>query len=156
MRADDQRRQHLYGEQRRDHFSLGAIADKGTIPVNGGDGEQRDLNLNAAVTLSGGGMVTMTSATGGGGAYVEAWRHPDQHRQQIEGRGIIGDGSLTIVNGGTMTPTTRPAGALNLNGNGRGHQHNAPPYSKRRTAHAPTSFAHHHQHWRRHHRKDGL
>ena len=59
---------------RRDRrtYILGAINDKGTFQVNGVDGDNGIFVLTAATTLSGGGMVTMTSATGSGGAYVEA------------------------------------------------------------------------------------
>jgi hypothetical protein len=100
-------------------YILGTITDKGTIQVIGGDGDNGILYLNAATTLSGGGVVTMTSATGGGGAYVEDNGETLTNADTIEGTGTIGNGTLAVINGGTIdVDSSAGTGILVLDGSG--------------------------------------
>jgi hypothetical protein len=81
----------------------GAISDRGKIQVNGGGGTNGFLNLKGATTLSGGGVVALTTTTGGGGAIVEgAGQTLTNAGDVIEGTGTIGNGSLAVINGGTI------------------------------------------------------
>ncbi|RBP17550.1 hypothetical protein DFR50_10241 [Roseiarcus fermentans] len=94
----------------------GAIVDEGAIQVNGGRTGGR-LNLAGATTLSGGGVVNMTSATGGGGAVLEGNGETLINNDVIQGTGTIGDGNLALTNTGTVDADVS-AGALTLNGAG--------------------------------------
>jgi hypothetical protein len=97
---------------------LGAIAGKGTIRVNGGGGTDGFLKLTGATTLSGGGVVDLTTASGGDSAIVEgSGLTLTNSGDVIEGTGTIGDGSLALSNGGTIDANIS-AGTLLLNGTG--------------------------------------
>ena len=98
---------------------LGAIVDKGAIQVNGGGGTNGELELTGAATLSGGGVVGMTTATGGGNAIVDGnGQTLTNAGDVIEGTGTIGtNGHLTVINGGTIDANIS-AGTLTLNGTG--------------------------------------
>ena len=98
----------------------GAIADKGTIKVNGGGGTSGFLNLNGATTLSGGGVVVLTTATGGDSAIVEGSKETLTNADDvIEGTGTIGNGSLALINGGTIdADSSSGTKILILNGTG--------------------------------------
>ena len=101
---------------------LGTITDKGTIQVSGGDDANGALNLTGATTLSGGGTVSLTTGTGGGQAFVEGNSETLTSADTIEGSGEIGNGSLTLINSGTIDanlPATQTnTGILILNGSG--------------------------------------
>ena len=86
------------------------------IQQNGGNRQNGVLDLLAPVTLSGGGTVTMvTVANNGGNAYLEGnGESLTNINNTIQGTGIIGNGSLTLINehvtdatpeGGTSTLT---------------------------------------------------
>ena len=96
---------------------LGAITDKGTIQLNGGDGNNGILDLTGAMTLSGGGVVAMTTAAGGGDAFIEGNSETLTNDDVIEGTGQIGNGSLAVTNSGTIDANSS-AGALTLDGSG--------------------------------------
>ena len=98
----------------------GAIANAGAIDLFGGDGQNGQLNLTAAVTLSGGGAVVMSEAAGGGGAYFEGnGQTLTNVDNAIEGTGVVGNGSLAIVNEGTIdADSSAGVGELVLNGSG--------------------------------------
>ncbi len=101
----------------------GAIADKGTIQVNGGGGTSGFLELIGATTLSGGGVVSLTTATGGGSAIIEgAGETLTNASDVIEGTGTIGAGSLALSNGGTIDANIS-AGTLTPERHGRNHEH---------------------------------
>ena len=101
---------------------LGAITDKGTIQLNGGDGNNGILDLTGATTLSGGGVVTMTTASGGGAAFIEGNSETLTNSDVIEGTGTIGNGSLALTSSGTIDANVS-AGTLTLNGSGATHEH---------------------------------
>jgi filamentous hemagglutinin len=89
----------------------GAISDRGTIQVNG------LLKLIGATTLSGGGVVSL-STKGGGSASIEgAGETLTNSADTIEGTGTIGNGSLALSNGGTIDADIS-RGTLTLNGTG--------------------------------------
>ena len=98
----------------------GTIAGKGTIQVNGGGGTNGFLNLTGATTLSGGGVVSLTTATGGDSAIVEGSRETLTNASDvIEGTGTIGNGSLALINGGTIDANSSSGTeTLILNGTG--------------------------------------
>jgi hypothetical protein len=98
---------------------LGTITDDGTLQVGGGNDANGALNLTANVTLNGGGTVSLTTATGGGEAFVEGNGETLTNSDTIEGTGEIGNGSLAIINGGTIDANSSAGtGALILNGSG--------------------------------------
>ena len=65
-------RHDLYGEQQRDHRHFGHHRRQGHAPGEWRRRDQRVLNLTGATTLSGGGVVSLTTATGGGSAILKA------------------------------------------------------------------------------------
>jgi hypothetical protein len=78
----------------------GTISDRGTIQVNGGGGTDGFLKLTAATTLSGGGVVDLTTASGGHSAIIEgAGETLTNSGDVIQGTGTIGSGSLALSNG---------------------------------------------------------
>jgi hypothetical protein len=103
----------------------GAMSDRGTIQVNGGGGTNGFLNLKGATTLSGGGVVALTTTTGGDSAIVEGSGETLTNAGDvIEGTGTIGNGSLAVVNGGTIDANSS-AGTKTLILNGTGEITNA-------------------------------
>ena len=63
-----------------------------------------------AVTLTGGGTVTLsTNPTNGGNAYHRGQRHQTltNTNNTIQGTGIIGNGNLALINGGVIDATPR-------------------------------------------------
>ena len=120
---------------------LGAIVDKGAIQVNGGGGTNGELELTGAATLSGGGVVGMTTATGGGNAIVDGnGQTLTNAGDVIEGTGTIGtNGHLTVINDG-MIDANISAGTLTLERHGRAHEYprirsneRRPPRRRRRS-----------------------
>ena len=98
----------------------GTITNQGTIQLNGGGGNNGVLNLAGNVTLNGGGTVAMTDTSGAGNAFFEGnGQTLTNVDNTIEGTGIIGNGNLAVINGGTIEAS--PAGGtstLTLNGSG--------------------------------------
>ena len=100
---------------------LGTIDNQGTIEQIGGNGQNGFLNIGNAVTLTGGGTVTLdTIATNGGNAYIIGNGETlTNTNNTIQGTGIIGNGNLALVNSGLIDAT--PEGGtstLTLNGGG--------------------------------------
>ena len=99
---------------------FGTITNNGTIQFNGGGGANGFLNLTGAVILAGSGTVAMTDNSGAGNAFFEGnGQTLTNAGNTILGTGIIGNGSLAVVNNATIDAT--PAGgtsALVLNGSG--------------------------------------
>ena len=102
-------------------YLQGTINNAGTIVQLGGNGQNGYLGLSGAVTLTGGGTVTLdTIATNGGDAYIFGNGETlTNTNNTIQGTGIIGDGSLVLINDGLVDAT--PEGGtstLTLNGGG--------------------------------------
>ena len=64
----------------------GAIVNDGTFAINGATGNAI-VNLGSAVTLSGGGTITMASGTSGSAYPARQRLDADQHQQHDPGRG---------------------------------------------------------------------
>ncbi len=101
---------------------LGTITNKGTIQLNGGSGANGLLNIDGNVTLSGGGTLNMSVASGGGNAFIQqsggsfTLTNADN---AIQGDGVIGNGGLTVVNGASGTLLANVSGqTLLVNGSG--------------------------------------
>ena len=94
----------------------GAISDRGTLQVNGG-GDHGFLKLIGATTLSGGGVVSLTTKGGDSATIEGAGETLTNASDVIEGTGTIGAGSLALSNGGTIDANIS-AGTLLLNGTG--------------------------------------
>jgi len=105
---------------------LGTITNKGNIQLNGGAGSNGFINIGNNVTLQGGGTVTLATAGGGGSAYIQqsggslTLTNADN---TIQGNGVIGNGGLALVNGGTLlanvtgqTMLVNGSGSLTNNG----------------------------------------
>ena len=88
---------------------LGTIANSGVILLdqNGGDTTQLLID-SAAVTLNGGGTITLTNNSNIGIAGASASDVLDNVNNLIQGGGRVGEGSLTLTNGrpALSTPTT--------------------------------------------------
>ncbi len=101
---------------------LGTITNDGLIQVKGGAGTNGFFDPNGNTTLTGGGAVTLSTATGGGSAYIEqsgGYYTLTNTNNTIQGNGIIGNGGLTVVNsaGGTIDANVS-GGTLLINGGG--------------------------------------
>jgi hypothetical protein len=97
------------------------IANGGSIQVNGGAGNNAILDIAGNVTLSGAGTLTLSSATGGGDAYIQqaSGGLTLTNSSTIQGAGIIGNNGLTLVNSGTIDANTKTGVAgITLNGGG--------------------------------------
>jgi hypothetical protein len=80
----------------------GAIVDDGTFAINGASGNAI-VNLGSAVTLSGGGTVTMSSGASGSAFLRGNGLTLTNTNDTIQGAGLIGDsGALAINNKGTI------------------------------------------------------
>jgi hypothetical protein len=105
---------------------LGTITNNGTFVVDGGGAANGLLNLNNNTTLGGsGGKITLfTQSSGGGNAYIQGnGMTLTNTNNTIQGEGIIGNGSLALVNqsGGVIDANSTGSGAissLSLNGSG--------------------------------------
>jgi hypothetical protein len=99
---------------------LGAIDNIGTIDVLGGNGTNSSLTIGNAVTLTGGGVVTLDTEGGGGNVYVQGNNQTlTNAANTIQGTGIFGNGSLALINQAVVDAT--PEGGtstllLNLGG----------------------------------------
>ena len=102
-------------------YLLGTINNDGTIVQIGGNGQAGYLNLAGAVTLTGGGTVTLDSITTNGND-VDTYGNGEtltNTNNTIQGTGIIGDGSLVLINEGLIYVTPEGGTAtLTLNGGG--------------------------------------
>ena len=97
----------------------GTITDKGVLQFNGGANANGYINIIGTVTLNGGGVVSMTDASGGGDAVLQGNGGKLINQDTVQGTGIIGNGSLAIVNSGTIDANTSSGkGALTLTGGG--------------------------------------
>ena len=113
-----------------------AVANSGAIQVNGGAGNNGFININANTTLSGSGTVTLSTAAGGGNAFLQqgvAGVTLTNSGNTIQGTGIIGNGGLAIVNssGGTIDANVS-GGVLNVEQQRRHHQHRTDRGDQRR------------------------
>ncbi len=102
-------------------YLLGSIVNKGLIQQNAGNGQNGVLNMANSVTLSGGGTVTLnTVATNGGNAYIDGNGVTlTNTNNTIQGTGVIGNGSLALVNQHVIDATPESGtNTLTLNGSG--------------------------------------
>ncbi|MGH9375324.1 MAG: PEP-CTERM sorting domain-containing protein [Terriglobia bacterium] len=93
-----------------------SIANAGNIDFAGGDDLSSGLAIFNSATLSGGGTLTLSTAAGGGDAYIFAAAHTTPTLTNVDntlqGNGVIGagggTGALALVNdlGGTIDATT--------------------------------------------------
>ena len=97
---------------------LGTINNEGNIQVNGGSGNNTFLFVDSTkFTLEGGGKVTLSTAGGGGTAYIlqEAGGTTLTNvNNTIQGEGVIGNNGLTLVNesGGTINANSTGSGVI--------------------------------------------
>jgi len=98
-------------------YIQGNIGFSGAINVNGGAGTNGILALNGAATLTGLGGVQLNYEGGSGGAYLQGNNQTLTSSVTIQGNGVIGNGSLALVNNGTINADISGA-VLTLNGSG--------------------------------------
>ena len=101
---------------------LGTINNNNNFQLNGGSGTNSELFIGNNVTLQGGGTVTLSTAGGGGNAFIEQSASSltlTNVNNTIQGAGIIGNNGLTLVNevGGTILANALGQTLL-LNGGG--------------------------------------
>ncbi len=98
------------------------IINNGQILLNGGGGTNTVLGLNANTTLQGGGTVTLSTAGGGGNAFIDQAAGGltlNNVDNTIQGAGIIGQNGLSVVNGAAGTILANaPDQTLLFNGGG--------------------------------------
>jgi len=101
---------------------LGTITNQGSVQLDAGSGSNTDLNIDANVTLMGGGTVTLNSGDTNGHVYVQqnggsfTLTNVDN---QIQGYGVIGNGGLSFTNSAGGTVNADASGqTLVLNGSG--------------------------------------
>jgi hypothetical protein len=102
-------------------FLLGTINNKGSLEQIGGNSQNGFLNIAGAVTLTGGGTVTLDDiANNGGNAVIQGnGQTLTNTNNTIQGTGIIGNGSLALINGGVIDATPEGGSStLTLNGSG--------------------------------------
>ena len=104
-------------------FLLGTINNQGNILLNGGSGNNSDLEIDSAnVTLAGGGTVTMSTASGGGNAEIlqaAGGLTLENFNNTIQGAGIIGENGLSLLNDVAGTILANAFGqTLTLSGGG--------------------------------------
>jgi hypothetical protein len=100
---------------------LGPIDNAGTLEQFGGNGQNGVFLIGNAVTLTGGGILTLsTNPTNGGSAFIDGNGVTlTNTNNTIQGSGIIGNGNLALVNGGVIDATQQGgATTLTLNGGG--------------------------------------
>jgi hypothetical protein len=100
---------------------LGTITNHGTMLVDGGSGYNTDLVVGSNVTLQGGGTVTLSTATSGGGNAIVEQATPGltltNVDNTIQGSGVLGYNGLTLVNeSGAIVNSNVSGGVLNLSG----------------------------------------
>ena len=97
-----------------------SISNAGSIVINGGGATNTSLILDSNVTLSGGGKLTLSTAGGGGDAFIQPGAGSvtlTNVDNTIRGNGIIGNGALALNNKATINANVSGA-ALTLNGSG--------------------------------------
>ena len=85
--------------------------------MSGGNDANGALNLIGATTLNGGGTVSLSTASGGGSAFVEGNGETLTNSDTIRGDGVIGNGSLALTSSGTIDANVSGV-TLTLNGSG--------------------------------------
>ena len=104
-------------------FLLGTINNQGNILLDGGSGNNSDLEIDSGtVTLKGGGTVTLSTASGGGNAIIlqaAGGLTLENFNNTIQGAGLIGDNGLSLLNdaAGTLLANA-PGQTLLINGAG--------------------------------------
>ena len=101
-----------------DTYLLGTINNKNLFQLNGGSGTDAIMMIDSNVTLQGGGTVTMSTASGGGAAYIEQAAGGltlTNVNNLIQGAGVIGNNGLSLVNQATVNANVSGA-ALTLQG----------------------------------------
>ena len=97
-------------------YLLGTINNLGNLQVNGGNGTNTQLVVDSSnVTLQGGGTVTLSTATGGGNAFIEQAAGGlilTNVDNTIQGSGIIGQNGLTLVNHSTIDANSTGGGQV--------------------------------------------
>jgi fibronectin-binding autotransporter adhesin len=84
---------------------LGTINNKNNFQVNGGAGANAVVSIGSNVTLQGGGTVTLSTASGGGAAYIEqsvGGLTLTNVNNTIQGAGVIGNNGMSLVNEATV------------------------------------------------------
>jgi hypothetical protein len=86
---------------------LGTINNNNNFQLNGGAGTNSFLFAGNNVTLQGGGTVTLSTAGGGGSAFIEqlvGGLTLENVNNAIQGAGVIGNNGLSVLNdaGGTL------------------------------------------------------
>lgn len=104
-------------------YVLGTINNQGNILLNGGSGNNSDLEIDSGtVTLKGGGTVTLSTAGGGGNALIlqaAGGSTLENFNNTIQGAGIIGDNGLSLLNDAAGTVLANaPGQTLTINGGG--------------------------------------
>ncbi len=106
------------GDLNTDTYLLGTINNKNNFQLNGGAGTDGIILAGSNVTLQGGGTVTMSTASGGGAAYIEQSGGPwtlTNVNNLIQGAGVIGNNGLSLVNHATINANVS-GGSLLLDG----------------------------------------
>ena len=88
-----------------DTHLLGTINNKNNFQVNGGAAANSIVLIDSNVTLQGGGTVTLSTASGGGAAYIEQSAGGltlTNVNNTIQGAGVIGNNGMTLVNQATV------------------------------------------------------
>ncbi len=95
-----------------------SLANNGTLTVLGGSsGSNTYLNIGGSVNLSGTGTLVLSTASGGGTAYLQGDGQTLTNDSHIAGNGVIGNGSLIVNNEGTIRANISGSTLL-LNGGG--------------------------------------
>jgi hypothetical protein len=102
------------------NVSGASISNSGNITLNAGGGNDTYLQLAGSTGLSGGGTVTLGSSDGTGTAYIMGNGSTlTNANNTIQGYGVIGNGSLALVNQTNGTIEANVSGqTLTLNGSG--------------------------------------
>jgi len=102
-------------------YALGAINNTGNFQINGGNGSNSTLNFSGNTVLQGGGSVTLSTASGGGSAFIVSSNTLTNADNTIQGAGNISNGSditnLTLVNQGSIDANVNGQ-ALSVSANG--------------------------------------
>jgi len=103
-------------------YLVGTINNTGNIQLNGGSGSNTFLTTDGNVMLQGGGTVTLSTAAGGGNAYINqvaAGETLTNVDNTIQGNGIIGNNGLLLNNESSGTVLANVSGGtLAINGGG--------------------------------------
>src|SRR5215831_18118360 len=100
---------------------LDGLTNRGTLQVNGGGATNAIVQIGNSLSLSGGGVMNMSIAGGGGSAFLRGSGVTLTNTNNIiEGAGFIGDsGALAFVNGSAGTLLANASGqSLTVGGGG--------------------------------------